>query len=309
MARLSGQVSLDLDRYPTGQRWPVWEAVTAHLATGGVRTLSVAAVHDGQVIGMGQVVCRDDAWHVARLLTAKGLSASALWDVVVELLLNLAQRVGASGGARLHARVKRSTSAMEAFGRAGFQSYSHESVYILRRPSALPLSGDALPIRPQEGKDAWAVYQLYCAVTPRLVQQAEGLDAGSFELHGAAPVRAVQRVGDQRLVLDLGGEILGYMRISHLARRLHLLLHPQAYEYAPGMITTGVAELAPLPMVRCVLPEYQSELGTPLEEEGFRFIGAQVVLLKSLTVTARAETRAVRQVLEPNLGTARTASR
>jgi len=123
-----------------------------------------------------------------------------------------------------------------------------------------------------------------------------------------AAARALHKVGEQRWVLETGGEILGYMHTNRLGRRLRVLVHPQAYAYARSMIAVGAAEMYPTRDIHCCLPEYQSELGIALEEEGFRFVGTQVALIRQLTAAVRAENRVLRPVLEPTLGPARTAS-
>ena len=259
-------------------------------------------------MGLGQIGPRESVWHVERLLTADDLSSADLNLTLSALLAAVAQAAADRGAVRLHAHVERRAEASEAFTRAGFVSYSYESVYWLPQ-APLHKSADANShMRPQESKDAWAVYQLYCAVTPRVVQQAEGLDATSWDIPSAAAMRALQQMGEQRWVLEVGGEILGYMRTRRLGRRLYLLVHPQAYSYVRSMIALGVREMHAPRAIRCCLPEYQGELGISLEEEGFRFVGTQVALVKQLATPVRAENRILRPVLEPNLGTIRSAS-
>jgi hypothetical protein len=113
-------------------------------------------------------------------------------------------------------------------------------------------------------------------------------------------------VGERRWVLEIDGDIQGFMRTSRLSRRLHLILHPEAYRFAQQIVSLGVSELAPMRAISCCLPEYQGELGSYLEEEGFHFVGTQIVFLKQMTIAVRAESRVRRPVLEPTLGTVRT---
>ncbi len=279
-----------------------------HLAAGGLRAFSLVAVEDGRLAALAQAATRDAAWHVVRLLTRNDLPDAESAAVMASLLAQTAQSVAEHGAARIHARVERDSAACEAFARSGFAPYSYESVYWLAHPLAQRPAAHQSPIRPQENKDAWGIYQLYCAVAPRVVQVAEGVDASSFDLASAAALRAVQNVGDRRWVLDVNGDILGYMRTQRLGRRLALFLHPEAYRFAGQMVAAGLTDLWPLRNIRCALPEYQSELGTALETAGLRFVGTQVVMVKQLVVLARAESRARRPVLERTLGPARTSS-
>jgi hypothetical protein len=270
--------------------------------------LTLVAEEKGSIIGLAQVGPRESAWHVARLMTLSDREAAESTIILTALLTALAQAAADRGATRLHAHVERSAAANEAFSRTGFVPYSYESVYWLPNPLPANNVSSSPPLRPQESKDAWAIYQLYCAVTPRVVQQAEALDASNWEIPSAAAMRALQQVGERRWVLEIGGEIVGYMRTHRLGRRLQVIVHPQAYAHTRAMIAYGTGEMYPTRAVRCCLPEYQGELGIALEEEGFRFVGTQVALVKQLAVPARVENRVLRPVLEPRLDPARTVS-
>jgi hypothetical protein len=134
------------------------------------------------------------------------------------------------------------------------------------------------------------------------------MDAGNWEIPSAAAMRALHKVGEHRWVLEINGEIAGFVRANRLGRRLQVIVHPQAYTHARAMIAYGVREMYPTRAIRCCLPEYQGEVGVSLEEEGFRFVGTQVALVRQLTAPVRAESRVLRPILEPNLGPARTVS-
>lgn len=269
--------------------------------------LTLVREQDGHIVGLGQTKPREAIWYVARLMAHKSLPAAESAAVLTELLGGLATAAAEHGALRLHAHVERQAAANEAFRRAGFTPYGYESVYWLPAVPAAPIAGETR-LRPQENRDAWGIYQLYCAVTPRVVQQAEGKDAAHWEIPSAATVRALNQMGEHRFVLDVDGEILGYVRTRRLARRLDIIIHPQAYTHARRLIQRGVSEMYPTRAIRCCLPEYQGELGIALEEEGFRFVGTQVAFVKHLSVPQRAESRVLRPILEPSLGPARTVS-
>ncbi len=258
------------------------------------------------MLGLGQAKPRDAVWHVARLMVLKRLSAAEQATVLTALLNGLSKAAAEHGALRLHVRVERQAAANEAFARAGFTPYGHESVYWLPSGAAVDAAVKQPLLRPQESKDAWGIYQLYCAVTPRVVQQAEGKDAAHWEIPSAAAMRALNQVGEHRAVLDIDGEILGYLRTRRLGRRLDIIVHPQAYTHARAIIRQGVSDMYPTRSIRCCLPEYQGELGVALEEEGFRFVGTQVAFVKQLAIPQRAESRVVRPLLEPSLGPARS---
>lgn len=308
IARLDDNVPLDIDRHPMGEHSPLRDAISTHLAASGYRTLSFVAEEDKHIVGLGQSVPRQTAWNVARLMTTSSLSPADETTVLTGLLNTIAQAVAEHGAMRLHARVQRDAAANDAFVRASFTPYSYESVYFLPSSPTRKATMSGLPIRPQESKDAWGIYQLYCAITPRLVQQAEGLDASHWDIPPSTSMRRLSKVGEHRWVLEIDGEIVGFVRTNRLGRRLQMLIAPSAYRYARQMIAYAIAEMTPIHYVRCSLPEYQGELGTHLEEEGFRFVGTQVVFVRQLTAVARSENRVVRSVLELTLGSAHTIS-
>jgi hypothetical protein len=200
--------------------------------------------------------------------------------------------------------MERRAAALDAVVRAGFAAFSFESVYVLTptREQARPAADAAL--RPQAPADAWGLHQLYCAVTPRIVQQAEGIDASHWEITSVAAT-ALQRVGERRWVHEGDGEILGYVQATRLGRRIQILVHPKAYDIAAAMIAAGVAEMRGNRPIRCCVPEYQGELGRSLEEAGFAHIGTQVALCKQLAGLVRSEQRVARPVREPALEPAR----
>ncbi len=279
----------------------------AHLSANAHKTLTLIEEIEGTVVGLVQALPRDAAWHVTQLaFRDDALSAHEEMSVLTGLLTATVRLVGEQGGARLYARVERDAHAIEAFTRAGFWVYTYESVYWLQESrSSRQELGDA-PIRPQTPGDAWAICQLYAALAPRVVQQAEGRAASDWDLPGPATLRGLQRVGESRWVLEIEGDILGYVRAVRLTRRLQILVHPDAYQYARSMIALGVGSLFPRQRISCCLPEYQGGLGAFLQDEGFVLAGQQAVLVRHVAKTVREEKQVLKPVLERSLEPART---
>lgn len=297
---------MDIDRQQNGAAYSLWGALGVHAASGGYRALTYVCAEQRRLLGLAQAEARDANWHVARLAASSHgiLSVDAvLGGLLSELGFAIAQR----GGLRLYAHML-ANSYPEAFARAGFSVYSHESVYRLEETSTPRASASAAPLRPQQPKDAWAIFQLYSALTPRIVQQAEGLGAADFETPGPTTVRSLPVVGERRWVLDVDGDILGYMRVTRLPRRLYLLIHPDAYRHTPALIAAGVADLAPRRRVYCAVPEHQGGLGVFLEQAGFSYVAGQDALVKHLVVLERGEKRVQKAVLERKLEPAHTVS-
>jgi len=269
--------------------------------------LTLVASDGGHLAALGQTVPRESGYHVAQLLVNAHLGAEAETETLASLLGALAQAAGQRQTTRLYARVERDAAANEAFALAGFSPYKYESVYWLPHPLAEKPESN-LPVRPQESKDAWGIYQLYCSVTPRVVQQAEDTDASYWEIPSTSAGRALQNVGEDRWILEVDNCILGYVRTSRLSRRLSLMIHPGGYPYARRLIGFALDNLRPPYAIRCSLPEYQGGLEEALGQLGFQYVGTQAALVRQIAGAVRAENRAIRHVLEPTRGPVHTAS-
>jgi len=221
----------------------------------------------------------------------------------VAALLGAASQAAAEHGAlRLFLRTAPDSPFFPAFRRAGFTVFGHEDVYILPRARGVGHEGEAqVPVRPQHPRDAWGLHHLYMTLAPRLVQQAEELASSDWEDPIGRTLTHLQRLGERRWVMEGDGRLVAWVRVSRLERRLELLVHPEAYGYAPALIRLGLRHLSPLRNIRCLVPEYQGALGRILEDAGFHYVGTQAVLVKHLMAPVREGKRVVTSLLERTL--------
>jgi hypothetical protein len=124
---------------------------------------------------------------------------------------------------------------------------------------------------------------------PRLAQQAEVPP----HIHRSSTARGY--------VMEEGGEVMAYLEIRRGAAGalFNTILHPQAEQYAHGVIVQGLALLGQrwsLP-VYCCVRRYQEWLWDPLESLGFELFNSTAVMVKRLVVLATEPERVPTPVL------------
>ena len=222
--------------------------------------------------------------------------ALAIWR---RLLAHLSAEAGRRGIQRLFARLPEDGPEVEAFQQVGFGIYAREDIFRLARAER-PSRSDRIALRRQRPADEWGLQQLYAAVTPRSVQQSEGLRCWENR----------RRPRLEGYVLEEDGEIVGYLGVGRgrLGHRLRVMLHPRAYERADGLIEYGLSLLAeyhPRPIYCCVR-RYQEGLRASLEAKGFQLVASQAVLVKYIAVRARKPAAKLVPALEKRAGAATT---
>jgi len=211
-------------------------------------------------------VGRDNsAWDVAHL---------GAWQPQAEedwpgLLAALGTTAGRQGVLRLLAAVP-DEEHLELFRRVGFTPFAEESilVYESKAPAAVPSAA----VRSLQPDDLWAVQRLYNALTPPLVQQAEG----RRPLESEPDKEAWLWPGDNGLCACL------QRQHSLHGSRLGLLVDPACRQHAPALLGYGLTG-ATRP-VYLVLRSYQGELLEVARRVGFRPYAEQVLLVKHLAV-------------------------
>ena len=229
-----------------------------------------------------------------------------LWTALLDYTTAAAGRRGVQ---RLYAKTPEQSEVAEAFRAAGYTRYGEETLYLLYGGQAagggegLAVGAEAAP-RPQVPGDTWALHQLYTLTAPKTVQFADALTSHRWELPGQPFLGLGSRPRESGLIVDHAGhdhEIAIYCRMGQLGRRawLEFVFEPSAREQLEPTIAAILRELAPGPGERiyCVVREFQRELGGALEANGFEMIGAQDLLVRYTTVTARAP--ALRLVRRP----------
>ncbi len=293
VSRLQGQGTLlNLEEALTQTYSPLVAALTGWLSLqeAGISTYVCDEKEgDRELAGFAQVRIRKGSAEADVVYLAPSPSAEAeaktLW---CRLLERLCLEAGEQGIQRIFARLPEDRPGIEAFQQVGFSIYAREDIFCLEQmPPDLPRP-ETNALRPQQPADGWGLQELYAALAPRLVQQAEHLTAKKWEAVPGPWLRPASREG---YVLEDEGKIVGYVRIrqGQTGHWLEILLHPQAYERADELIVQSLSILAEHPPrpIYCCLRRYQGGLRAPLEAQGFQPLTSQCVMIKHTTARAK----------------------
>lgn len=211
-----------------------------------------------------------------------------VWPVEIELawsklLEHLVVDAGEKGVVRVYARLATDSPELELFNQLGFHAYTHETLFHLQFDQAVEKPDPVtLNLRPHRNRDCWFINQLYSAITPSPVQNAEQTTSRTWEIHRGYLLHQNRESG---LVLIEGDKALAYVRIlsyrnRHLLRIMNLdtsrHLLPDLVRYALSTLKAGIGT-----EVYCAVREYQVEQEAVLEDLGFqRVFGRQAVLVK-----------------------------
>ena len=233
------------------------------------------------------------AWE-ERYLAAWQAAVSSVQDVWADLLLALGKEAGRHRALRLLAALPTETHS-EPFHRAGFLAYSQEMI-LHWDGATLPDVGEQPALQLLGSEHLWAIQQLYQALTPPRVQQAEGHCSDSWQL---------QR-GEEGWVWLQDEQILAHLRRRRGPRgtTLRLLLDPVYRHDAPGVLIQGLEEVRP--PVYLVLRSYQGELLEVARRLGFQPYAQQVLLAKHLGIPAKQPQPLPARAKERHLETAPT---
>lgn len=249
-----------------------------------------------EILGLAQVRLRpgrperDVVFLSPRLDNGSG--SHATWQ---RLLTHLAVKTAEAGSLRLYARLPLDSEESQIFKNVGFVAYGQEEIYQLDQSAGRKSSAPALNLRPQQAGDSWGMQKLYATLTPRAVQNTEGLAQGQWEL---TPRR---RWGEQgrRLgfVWEDDGEILAalHVRAGKNGYWLRTLLHPDARDQADALCHAALQFTTDRPHlpVYFAFRQYESGWQHILPALNYIPLTSQLLLVKPLTVRIRDKTPAI----------------
>ncbi|MFM9106036.1 MAG: hypothetical protein ACKOWF_04980 [Chloroflexota bacterium] len=226
----------------------------------------------------------DGRWLLHALGASVGVyAAGPVWERMLDYA---ARQAGLRGVRTLYARLPWIVGAGEALARCGWSPYASETVF--QCPDARGRGRSPLRPRPQEPADTWAIHQLYAAVTPRAVQQAEALTSRRWELPRSAPRRGPSLAG---LVFEADGAVIAYTLVlrGDRSRSVELLVHPDHRDAAADVVDGTLIALGTRGSRRTwwTIRGYQSELAGPLQQCGFAAAFEQDLLVRYTTATVR----------------------
>jgi hypothetical protein len=300
-------ILLGLEEAFTRPYRPLLTALVAYLTAYGMGTCTYVSVNDenGNSEGFVQVRLRRSRPEADVVFLSPALhEKNDFTQVWIRLLKHVCLNVVEWGVQRVFARLPEGGPEMEPFRQAGFGVYTREDIFRIT-PNEVEVEerlsdARAFPsLRPESAVDSWGLHQLYVAIAPRLVLQAESLvesgeDSQSLDWAGFG-----RREG---YILEDQGEIIAYLQLwqGRMGHWLRILLHPRAYDQVDRLIDHGLAcwqRYPPRPLY-CAVREYQGGLRVPLEEHGFQFFATQAIVVKRTTVRAQEPVRRLVPALE-----------
>jgi len=302
-------ILLGLEEAFTRAYRPLLAALAAYFTANGMGTCTYVSVNDesGEVEGFVQVRLRRNRPEADVVFISPAFGdeedVSQVW---LRLLKHVCQQVGERGVQRVFARLPEGGPEMGPFRQAGFMVYTREDIFRLtpkqigERLSNLELYP---ALRPESVMDNWALQQLYMAVAPRLVQQAESLAESVTDTQLLEWIGFGQREG---YILEDQEEIIGYLQLwrGQVGHWLRIFLHPRACDRVEPLIAHGLAcwqRYPPRPLY-CAVREYQGGLRGPLEAFGFRFFATQAIVVKHTAVRVQERVPRLVPALEKRIG-------
>ncbi|HST05150.1 MAG TPA: hypothetical protein VLQ48_10475 [Chloroflexia bacterium] len=236
---------------------------------------------------------RRDEWTIS-LLGAPDRVSAHIWE---RLLEDVIQAAGEQGVIRLFVKLPDDAPQLQTFRSLGFTLYTNEEIWgnLFFGPSSVEKEDDPLRkvLRNRQGRDAWNLMQLYSAVTPPVVQRAEMLTSRQWQMnHITRPLGLARGLLEKSYVWQdesgRGDGLGGYVRLLTGASGHWVTLmnraDPGNRQVAPAALDHALwkAVRQGHKPVYCGVREYQSEVGTLLEERGFHLLSKQALLVKYL---------------------------
>ena len=214
-----------------------------------------------------------------------GNGSHAVWQ---RLLAHLCVQTAEQGSLRIYARLPIESDELQLFKNVGFLEYSQEDIYQLNSKVNRAAIQTTLQLRPQQASDGWGLQKLYATLTPRQVQNAEGLAQGQWALTSRRWGEQGRRDG---YVWEVQGELLGalHLRAGKCGYWIRTLLHPDALDQSEELVKAALSLTAAnmrLP-VYFALRQYEAGWQSVLLDLGFEPLTSQMLVVKHMTVRMR----------------------
>jgi hypothetical protein len=264
----------------------------------GRRVFTLAYREKGQVLAYAVARCRwqrRDEWTVTTL-ASRVPASDDLWAMLIEEMISQA---GENGIMRIFAKLPADDPRQPILRQLGFTLFTHEDIwgnlYFKTPQGERPERG---VWRHQEGRDAWDLLQLYRAVTPQAVQQAEAVTSKQWQLGmrwpGGLTAQAFVWEADNTVTRGKGIQsagLGGWVRLltGPKGHWITVLFRPEQRAICAEVlryVLWTARSSAPKP-IYIVLREYQRELAQVLQDNGFHLLTEQALLVKYTAVLAR----------------------
>jgi hypothetical protein len=221
--------------------------------------------------------CRGpSAWEIERLLLAPGYEGCSL-----DLLEGLGSADGAAWAGRLFLRLHSSSPVVDTAKQAGFSHYLTEFLYHMGGQKQAEPPEPSVALRPKSSADEYRMFRLYTAAAPLQVRSLEGM---TFEEWCQGRDRGAVR----ELVLEDGGEVTAWLRIraDGKTRQFDIVAGPGSTDVSL-LVDYCLAVLSGRSPVYCLVPEFQPQLRSILEEQDFHQVAEYSCLSKELVARVR----------------------
>lgn len=223
-----------------------------------------------------------DVWDVDRLMVNQSADTEKVSLHLIEHLCGAALDEGVQ---KVFVRLAEGSEALYAARQAGFHCYSTECLFV--RPAGKPLPVESVPgLRNRRLVDHQSIFQLYCLEVPAYVRQVEGLTLHEWRSSDGwwSPPVQWRRSGRRDLIVHSEGRVSGWLRVMAHDRAIRLLVDSRDRQPTLGLISIGLRLLGQGPEVVVLVPEYQTDLRTRLEEEGFNLIARHALLVRLMAI-------------------------
>ncbi|GAC1639785.1 MAG: hypothetical protein NVS4B8_06880 [Herpetosiphon sp.] len=204
-------------------------------------------------------------------------------DIWYQLGNHLMAQLGEHRFERVYAAIPhRLDDVAEVTRQLGFQPYCQQRLWMLAEP--LIESGSTLrAMRPQRSRDAWAVHQLFCSLTPRHVQMAEMRESTDWQLR-----RRQLNYRERSWVLGDDQHITAHFRVQSGSRShvLRFMVAPHLRSEVSVLLRYVLSQLNEPKPVFALVYGFQSEHEAAFEEVGFIQRGEQTLYVKQLALRA-----------------------
>jgi hypothetical protein len=279
---------------PAPQTWPSRQGTLLETLLPARSAHTYVLEEGGQIFGFVQARPRSsyDKWDIIRLV-ATGDRPADVWHRLLEYVCVAA---GNRRVTKLFANVPEEAEELEIFRQIGFYRVTTEDALSLPLSERGTVPPQPTTLRSAAASDAFAILQLYGAVTPRNVQQAEGLTARDYEPPKGMASGWLQRFGlapDSpdtlwSWVAEEDGRVFAWFQLRWREGRCRMafLLHPDKREGFPELrdYIVGMARATRPCVLGVQVRDYQQEMIPLFEDIGFQCSGRSLVLVKHIAV-------------------------
>lgn len=260
---------------------PDWAQTWEKIGGRGSSALSAASLVKGFILQQesDKTSILTEGMRIRAIASVRQRSGPRAWEVhslnlssqieeeCIELLARLCMTAASEGCHRVFLRLPAQSYVVSLARRAGFRSYTKETLYRLERfrSPAAPSSG---PIRSYLPTDEYNIFDLYNYSVPYNVRMACAITFNEWS-DSREPLGENVRLG----LYETYGYIRGWTRVSsdsHSANRIEMVVHPDENAYAwDELLSWGLQQGRPAKPFMSLVPDYQPTLPTILERKGF----------------------------------------